>query len=157
MWMHGYEELGPQANVTPPDFRRYLITNGFAWAASSFSSTSFIPGRAADETAALWDHFVREHGRPDWTYAAGLSMGGWSAQHRRRAVRQPLRRCPRAVRSRRARVRGSSLSVDMFVAGAYVAGVSQAEFDAAPSVPTSSHSGFARRSTTRRTGPASRR
>ena len=133
MWMHGYEELGPQANVTPPDFRRYLITNGYAWAASSFSSTSFIPGRAADETAALWDHVVREHGRPDWTYAAGLSMGGWSAQiaAERYANRfdGALGLCGATGTSP-----GLSLSVDMFVAGAYVAGVTQAEFDAAPSV-----------------------
>jgi hypothetical protein len=134
MWMHGYEELGPQANATPPDFRRYLIANGFAWAASSFSSTSFIPGRAVDETAALWDHVVREHGRPDWTYAAGLSMGGWSAHiaAERYANRfdGALGLCGATGTSP-----GLSLSVDMFVAGAYVAGVTQAEFDAAPSVP----------------------
>jgi hypothetical protein len=134
MWMHGYENLSPQANVTPPDFRRYLIANGFAWAASSFSSTSFIPGRAVDETAALWDHVVREHGRPDWTYAAGLSMGGWSAQiaAERYANRfdGALGLCGATGTSP-----GLSLSVDMFVAGAYVAGVTQAEFDAAPSIP----------------------
>jgi hypothetical protein len=89
MWMHGFGEFAPEANVGPPDFRRYLIANGYAWAASSYSSTSLIPQRGADETAALWDHFVREHGRPDFTYASGLSMGGWSS-HRCRTLRQSL-------------------------------------------------------------------
>ena len=59
--------------------RQWLIAHGYAWGASSFSSTSLIPGTAADETAALWDHFVAEHGRPKWTYAVGASMGGWAA------------------------------------------------------------------------------
>ena len=59
LYMHGYGELRPTAEVSPPGIRRYLIGQGFAWGASSFSSTSLIPGRAADETAALWDYFAR--------------------------------------------------------------------------------------------------
>ena len=53
--MHGYGELAPTAGVSAPGIRRYLIGRGDAWGASSFSSTSLIPGRAADETAAVWD------------------------------------------------------------------------------------------------------
>ena len=78
MWMHGFGEFGPEARVGGPDFRRYLIGHGIAWAASSFSSTSMIPSLAADETAALWDHVVAEIGRPRWTYVSGFSMGGWA-------------------------------------------------------------------------------
>ena len=45
LFMHGYGELAPTAEVSPPGFRRYLIGQGYAWGASSFSSTSLIPGR----------------------------------------------------------------------------------------------------------------
>src|SRR5829696_1783595 len=78
LWMHGFAEFAPEASTGAPDFRHFLIGNGTAWGASSFSSTSLIPGRAADETAALWDHFVREHDRPKRTYVVGMSMGGWA-------------------------------------------------------------------------------
>src|SRR4051794_19733567 len=81
LYLHGYEELRPTAEVSPPGIRRYLIGQGYAWGASSFSSTSLIPGRAADETAALWDLFPRRHGRPGQAYVTCQSMGG-AATHR---------------------------------------------------------------------------
>ncbi len=80
LWIHGFEDFAPEAQVSAPDFRRYLIGQHYAWGASSFSSTSLIPGRAADETAALWDYFARKYGRPTRTYVTGLSMGG-AASH----------------------------------------------------------------------------
>ncbi|HET6835937.1 MAG TPA: DUF6351 family protein [Acidimicrobiales bacterium] len=133
MWMHGFAEFEAEANVAPPDFRRYLIAHGYAWAASSYSSTSFIPQRGADETAALWDHFVREHGRPDWTYASGLSMGGWSshiaAERYGDRYDGALALCG-AVGT----VPGLRISAEYFVAGAYVAGVRQAEYDSAQDI-----------------------
>jgi pimeloyl-ACP methyl ester carboxylesterase len=128
--MHGFENLGPEARATAPDFRRYLIGHGYAWAASSFSSTSSIPGRSADETAALWDYFARKYGRPAWTYVTGISMGG-AASHIA-AERYPerfdgaLALCGSAGQSA-----GTSVLADYVAAGAYVAGVTQAEFDAA--------------------------
>jgi hypothetical protein len=133
MWMHGFEEFASEANAAPPDFRRYLIANGYAWAASSYSSSSLIPQRGADETAALWDYFVRAHGRPDWTYASGLSMGGWSshiaAERYGNRYDGALALCG-AVGT----VPGMRISTEYFVVGAYVAGVSQAEYDASPDV-----------------------
>jgi pimeloyl-ACP methyl ester carboxylesterase len=131
MWMHGYAELAPEANVAPPDFRRYLIANGYAWAASSYSSTSFIPQRGADETAALWDHFARRHRRPDRTYAAGLSMGGWSANI---AAERYGDRYDGALAlcGATGTVPGLRVSADYLVVGAFVAGVR-----AAPSVSCS--------------------
>jgi pimeloyl-ACP methyl ester carboxylesterase len=128
--MHGYGELGPEARVAPPDFRRYLIGHGIAWGASSFSSTSLIPGRAADETAALWDYFARTYGRPTRSYVTGYSMGG-AATHVA-AERHPdrfdgaLALCGAAGQTHALRI-----GTDFFVAAAYAAGVSQAEFDAA--------------------------
>lgn len=127
--MHGFEELRPEASVTAPDIRTYLILHGYAWGASSFSSTSSIPGRAADETAALWDYFTQKYGRPAWTYVTGFSMGG-AAGHIA-AERYPgrfdgvLALCGSAGQTP-----GAMTPVNQFVAGAYVAGVTQAEFDA---------------------------
>lgn len=129
MWMHGFEELAPVAHTGPPDFRRYLIAHGFAWAASSFSSTSLIPSDAADETAALWDLFVRDVGRPRWTYVSGGSMGGWAthiaAERYGNRFDGALGLCG-AVGT----TPGLRISSDAFVVGAYLAGVTQAEFDA---------------------------
>ncbi|MDQ1379901.1 MAG: hypothetical protein QOJ71_620, partial [Actinomycetota bacterium] len=117
----------------PPKIRRYLVSHGFAWAASSFSSTSLVPGRAADETAALWDYFVTKHGRPTWTYAMGTSMGGWATHIA--AERYPNRfDGALALCGAAGTTPGLRIEADFFVAAAFVAGVTQAEYDAAPDV-----------------------
>jgi pimeloyl-ACP methyl ester carboxylesterase len=131
--LHGYGELAAETGVSPPDFRRYLVTHGIAWGASSFSSTSLIPGRAADETAAVWDHFVRTHGRPERTYITGWSMGG-AATHiaaERYADRfdGALALCGAAGQTP-----AVGIGTNFFVAAAYAAGVTQAEFDASSDV-----------------------
>lgn len=133
LFMHGFEEFGPEADVTPPDFRRYLIARGYAWGASSFSSTSLIPGRAADETAALWDLFARKYRRPTRTYATGLSMGGLathiSAERYANRYDGGLALCGNAGQT--PGLRGTA---DYFAAGAYAAGVTKAEYDSAPDI-----------------------
>jgi pimeloyl-ACP methyl ester carboxylesterase len=129
LFMHGFEELGPEAHVTAPDIRRYLVDRGFAWGASSFSSTSMIPGRSTDETAALWDYFARKYGRPARTYVIGLSMGGLAssiaAERYANRFDGALGLCGSASLTPAAEAEGN-----FFVAGAYVAGVTQSEFDA---------------------------
>jgi pimeloyl-ACP methyl ester carboxylesterase len=127
--MHGFGEFASEVDVSPPDFRRHLIGRGIAWAASSFSSSSLIPGRAADETAALWDHFARKYGRPTWTYVTGWSMGG-AATHV--AAERYANRFDGALAFCGAAGQTAALSTtaDFVAAGAYVAGVSQAEYDA---------------------------
>jgi pimeloyl-ACP methyl ester carboxylesterase len=133
LYMHGFEEFAPEAQVTALDFRRYLIEHGYAWGASSFSSTSLIPGRSADETAALWDYFARTYGRPTRSYLNGLSMGGAASNvaAERYADRfdGALGLCGAAGQTE-----ALTISADVFVAGAYAAGVTQAEFDASPDV-----------------------
>jgi pimeloyl-ACP methyl ester carboxylesterase len=129
LYMHGFGELRPEAGVSPPAIRTYLILHGFAWGASSFSSTWLIPGRAADETAALWDHFARKYRRPERTYVTGGSMGG-GASHiaaERYADRfdGALSLCGSAGQTA-----GVEVTADFFAAAAYIAGVTQAEFDA---------------------------
>jgi pimeloyl-ACP methyl ester carboxylesterase len=133
LFMHGYEELRPEAGVSAPDIRGYLIGHGYAWGASSFSSTSQIPGRAADETAALWDYFAQKYGRPTRTYITGQSMGG-AASHI--AAERYANRFDGAL----ALCGGAGLTpglrgeADYFVAAAYVAGVTQSEFDASTDI-----------------------
>jgi pimeloyl-ACP methyl ester carboxylesterase len=133
LWMHGFGEFGPEAKAGPPDLRAYLIAQGYAWAASSFSGNGWIPGRAVEETAALWDHFAATHGRPRQTYVMGASMGG--AAGNIAAERHPerfdgvLALCGSAgARS------GLQNPINVFVAGAFVAGVTQADYDAATDV-----------------------
>jgi pimeloyl-ACP methyl ester carboxylesterase len=129
LWMHGFEDFVAAARATPPDIRHYLISHGFAWGASSFSSTSIIPGRSADETAALWDFFVRKHGRPKWTYVGGQSMGGWAtniaAARYGNRFDGALGLCGAAGTTPGLRISG-----DFFVAAAFVAAVTQRELDA---------------------------
>jgi pimeloyl-ACP methyl ester carboxylesterase len=127
--MHGFGEFAPETNATPPDFRRYLIAQGIAWGASSFSSSALIPGRAADETAALWDHFARKYGRPKWTYVTGWSMGGAAtniaAERYADRFDGALAFCGAASQTP-----ALGISADFIAAAAYVAGVRQAEYDA---------------------------
>jgi len=129
LYMHGYGELRPEAGVSAPGIRSYLIAHGYAWGASSFSSTSSIPGRSADETAALWDFFVQKYGRPQYTYVTGQSMGG-AASHI--AAERYADRFDGAIAlcGSAGQAEGAMQQADFFAAAAYVAGVTQAEFDA---------------------------
>ncbi|MEO8538364.1 MAG: alpha/beta hydrolase [bacterium] len=78
LYAHGFAGFGTEVAVqTPPAaLRRYLITNGFAWAASSYSENGYDPGIGADDTLALKNLFVQKFGAPKHTYIAGASMGG---------------------------------------------------------------------------------
>lgn len=130
LYQHGFQNLAAEAEVNDPLIRTYLIRNGWAWAASSYSSTSLIPGRAADETAALWDYFVQNYGQPDRTYVTGESMGGAAtniaAERYGDRYDGALQMCGFAGQPAITSIVG-----DFFYAGAYVAGVTQAELDAA--------------------------
>jgi pimeloyl-ACP methyl ester carboxylesterase len=130
LWMHGFEDFDGEASASNPDIRAYLIAQGYAWAGSSFSSTAWIPGRAADETAALWDHFARTHGRPDRTYVLGLSMGGAgahiAAERYSNRFDGVLALCGAAGATP-----GMSDGPNMLAAAAVATGVTQAEYDLA--------------------------
>ena len=130
LYMHGFEELGPEAAATAPDFRSYLVGHGYAWGASSFSSTGLIPGRSTDETAALWDYFARKYGRPRWTYVSGLSMGGMSAHI---AAERYANRFDGALAlcGSAGQTEAAAQNADFFAAAGYVVGLTQARFDAA--------------------------
>src|SRR5262249_51261084 len=111
----------------------YLIDQGYAWGASSFSSTSLIPGRAADETAALWDFFARRYGKPVRTYVTGTSMGGAAtniaAERYGNRFDGALGLCGASGQAN-----AVGITTSFFVAAAWAAGVTQAEYDASPSI-----------------------
>jgi alpha-beta hydrolase superfamily lysophospholipase len=78
LYAHGFAGFGTEVSVESPPraLRQYLVTNGYAWAASSYSENGYVPGIGADDTLALKRHFVEEFGEPERTYIAGASMGG---------------------------------------------------------------------------------
>lgn len=133
LYMHGYRGFAPTLTVDPPSIRGYLIRNGFAWGASSYSSNSLIPGLAADETATLWDLFVQQFDRPERSYVTGHSMGGGgvaiSAERYGDRYDGALGLCGIAGNTPQLAFMG-----DYLVAGAFAAGVTQIDFDSMPVV-----------------------
>jgi hypothetical protein len=69
---------GDDLELTVDDhpLRSYLIANGFAWAASSYSSKDYNAGDGVRDTHRLTKVFRRRFERPDATYMTGASMGG---------------------------------------------------------------------------------
>ena len=78
LYAHGFAGFGLEVSVQNPPraIREYLIANGYAWGASSFSENGYVPGIGADDTLALKLFFAQEFGQPGRTYLAGASMGG---------------------------------------------------------------------------------
>lgn len=126
MYAHGNDQ-DVELQVYPPPNRRQLIAGGYAWASSSYSvNIAVVTGVAADETAALWDYFAGKHGRPQYTYIMGDSMGGsvafLSAERYADRYAGSLPLC--------GDVDAYAVQGDFFVAAAYIAGVTQPEWDA---------------------------
>ena len=65
-----------------PELREYFITNGFAWAASTYRCNGYIPGIGLSDTILLKDLFSKVTGKatPQRTYLMGNSMGGFQTQ-----------------------------------------------------------------------------
>jgi len=83
MYAHGFAGNGPVLSVINPSIRRYLIQNGFAWAASSYSKNFYDVRAGLEDTNALALAFTRiatANGRtlaePAKFYITGHSMGG---------------------------------------------------------------------------------
>jgi len=76
MWAHGYRGTGLELTVDNHPLRVFLIANGYAWAASSYSKNSYDPAQGAKDTHALTSFFNGKFGRPTRTYITGASMGG---------------------------------------------------------------------------------
>ena len=129
LYLHGSRVGEPQLWVEQPAIRSYLIRNGFAWGASSFSRNDIAVFLGSDETAALWDIFAQRFGRPQRTYVTGQSMGGggtvFAAERYPDRFDGALGLCGIVGTATLQDYFG-----DYFVAGAFFAGLTQAEFEA---------------------------
>jgi hypothetical protein len=83
MWAHGFRGTGPNLTVDTPIMRRYLLDNGYAWAASSYSKNYYDVRVGVEDTNALALNFVqiaaakgRTLAAPSKIFITGLSMGG---------------------------------------------------------------------------------
>ncbi|WPG35078.1 alpha/beta hydrolase [Variovorax sp. EBFNA2] len=83
MYAHGYAGESNLLSVNNPSIRRYLIQNGYAWAASSYSKNFYDVRVGVEDTNALaleFNEIAKANGRelaaPTKTYITGHSMGG---------------------------------------------------------------------------------
>jgi alpha-beta hydrolase superfamily lysophospholipase len=77
MWAHGFRGYGKELTVTDPPFRRFLIENGYAWAASSYRANGRVAALGEQDTYDLSKLFARTVGTPTRTFITGESMGGY--------------------------------------------------------------------------------
>ncbi|WP_435208715.1 hypothetical protein [Micromonospora sp. bgisy143] len=79
LWAHGYRGQGTVLSPEPPAFelRQRMLTQGYAWASSSYDRNGFDIRSGVLGTKDLADHFARTVRRPHRTYLAGVSMGGY--------------------------------------------------------------------------------
>ena len=83
MYTHGFAGTGAALGVSNVAIRRYLIQNGYAWAASSYSKNYYDVRVGVEDTNALALEFTkiatknaRTLAAPSKTYITGFSMGG---------------------------------------------------------------------------------
>ena len=76
MYAHGFRGTGLELTVSNPAIRQYLVSNGFAWAASSYSKNGYDVRQGVKDTHALMQKFNGLVGHPRRAYMTGHSMGG---------------------------------------------------------------------------------
>jgi pimeloyl-ACP methyl ester carboxylesterase len=76
MWAHGFAGWGCDLNVDNPPMRKYLVENGFAWAASSYALNGYAVQAGVDDTMNLVNMFAEDIADPKAIYMTGASMGG---------------------------------------------------------------------------------
>ncbi len=78
MWAHGFAGTGLELEVDNHPLRPLLISQGYAWAASSYSRNDYDIAVGVQDTHALAQKFtgITKAGLPDKTYITGASMGG---------------------------------------------------------------------------------
>src|SRR5438093_2023800 len=75
LYAHGFRGTGLELTVSDPRLRRYLVTHGYAWAASSYSTNGYDVRQGVKDTHALGEFFNGLVGHPRRTYLTGHSMG----------------------------------------------------------------------------------
>jgi pimeloyl-ACP methyl ester carboxylesterase len=76
LWAHGFRGTGLELTVDNHPLRSYLLANGYAWAASSYSKNGYDALAAAKDTHTLRSLFIDKFGTPRRIYLSGASMGG---------------------------------------------------------------------------------
>ena len=77
MWAHGYRGTGPTLTTDDHPLRSFLISEGYAWAASSYAKNDYNVGQGVLDTHRLAKHVGSVVGeQPDQTFITGASMGG---------------------------------------------------------------------------------
>jgi len=79
MWAHGFRGPTRTLTVDPPAFglRRRVLSQGYAWAASSYTRNDYDVATGVRTTRSLAEHAATLlPRRPTRTYLAGVSMGG---------------------------------------------------------------------------------
>ncbi len=83
MYAHGYAGTGTTLGVTNPSVRRWLVQNGYAWAASSYTKNYYDVRAGVEDTNALalaFNDIATKNGRtlaaPSKYFITGHSMGG---------------------------------------------------------------------------------
>jgi pimeloyl-ACP methyl ester carboxylesterase len=76
LYAHGFRGTGLELTVSNPRIREYLVTNGYAWAASSYSKNGYDVKEGVKDTHALGQRFNGLVGHPRRTWITGHSMGG---------------------------------------------------------------------------------
>jgi pimeloyl-ACP methyl ester carboxylesterase len=76
LYCHGYRGYVPELTVSNPSIRAYLVQNGYAWAASSYSTNGYDVKTGVQDTNALAKYFNGLVGKPKRVYIMGHSMGG---------------------------------------------------------------------------------
>ncbi|MDP1647856.1 MAG: alpha/beta hydrolase [Rubrivivax sp.] len=76
IWAHGYRGTGLELTVDNHPLRNFLVSQGYAWAASSYSKNAYDPSQGAKDSHALAQFFNGRVGKPVKTYIGGASMGG---------------------------------------------------------------------------------
>jgi len=76
LYAHGFRGTGLELTVSNPRIRQWLVTHGYAWAASSFSTNGYDVKQGVKDTHALGALFNGLVGNPVRTYFTGHSMGG---------------------------------------------------------------------------------
>jgi fermentation-respiration switch protein FrsA (DUF1100 family) len=76
LYAHGFRGTGLELTITNPRLRQWLVTHGYAWAASSYSTNGYDVKQGVKDTHGLGELFNGLVGNPTRTYITGHSMGG---------------------------------------------------------------------------------
>ena len=76
LFSHGYSPVVRAPELAPPSMKEALLAQGYALAASAYSSTGWALAEAVPDQLATLDAFANKFGKPRRTIAWGASMGG---------------------------------------------------------------------------------